>query len=107
MKQPARYKFFPAEVRDSLPALGRGGDDPLVQCKFFTPDSGWTWYATEYSDGEFFGYVVGLDAELGYWMLDDLVEATGPHGLHIERDIWWTPRPLSEVVAMEERRVSE
>ncbi len=65
--------------------------------KFFTPDSNWTWYATEF-DGEdtFFGLVSGFEEELGYFSLSELQSVTGPLGLHIERDIHWTPKPLSE-----------
>jgi hypothetical protein len=34
--------------------------------KYFTPDSNWTWYASEF-DGEdtFFGPVAGFEVELG------------------------------------------
>jgi len=75
------------------------GDDAIVVAKFFTPDSSWTWYATEYDPAarEFFGLVDGHDVELGCFSLDELEEATGPHGLHIERDIWWRERRLGEV----------
>jgi Protein of unknown function (DUF2958) len=67
-------------------------------CKFFTPDAGWTWYASEF-DGEdiFFGWVDGLEQELGYFSLAELQEATGPYGLHIERDIHFEPTRLSEI----------
>ena len=65
--------------------------------KFFTPDSNWTWYASEF-DGEdlFFGLVVGLDTELGYFSLRELEETTGPMGLHVERDRYFTPCTLED-----------
>ncbi len=91
------YQFFPDEVRSQLPALysTEGEPDPLMRVKFFTPDSGWTWYASEY-DGEdiFFGYVVGFDQELGYFSLAELQAARGPFGLPIERDIHFQPTRL-------------
>jgi hypothetical protein len=75
--------------------------DPMVPVKFFTPDSCWTWYATEF-DGEdtFFGYVDGQFAELGYFSLSELASARGPLGLPIERDLHWNPTTrLSTVMA--------
>ena len=73
-------------------------EDPLVICKFFTPDSNWSWFALEF-DGEdlFFGWVVGFEQELGYFRLSELATARGPFGLPIERDIHFSPTRLSEV----------
>ena len=88
------------ELRQQLPPLysQEHVDDPLIVCKFFTPDSNWTWYVMEF-DGEdlFFGLVVGFEKELGYFTLSELEEARGPLGLFIERDIHFTPKRLSEV----------
>jgi hypothetical protein len=93
-------KLLTAALRKALPPLYANdgkGDEAVAVCKFFTPDSSWTWYATEF-DGEdtFFGLVSGLEEELGYFSLSELESVTGPFGLKIERDIHWTPRPLSE-----------
>jgi len=57
--------------REKLPQLYSGeekGLDAIAQVKFFTPDSNWTWYASEF-DGEdiFFGLVSGFEVELGYF----------------------------------------
>jgi hypothetical protein len=73
------------------------GDEAPVTVKFFTPDSNWTWYAIEF-DGEdqFFGLVVGLETELGYFSLSELESVTGPMGLHIERDLHFGPHTLGE-----------
>lgn len=73
--------------------------NPIVLAKFFTPDSDWTWYATEYDPETrtFFGLVVGFEIELGYFSLDELEAARGPLGLPIERDLLFTPTRLSEV----------
>jgi hypothetical protein len=101
-----QYEFFPDSVRKQLPALysTEKEPDPLMLVKFFTPDSGWTWYASEF-DGEdiFFGYVIGFEQELGYFSLSELQEATGPFGLHIERDIHFEPTRLSAVKCMHKR----
>ncbi len=92
------------EIRDKLPALyaqdGKGGE-AIAYVKFFTPDSSFTWYATEGSaegdDFIFFGLVEGYEKELGYFSLSELKSARGPMGLPIERDIDFTPKKLNEI----------
>ena len=84
--------------RDALPPLYSTEDVPLDKkvavVKFFTPFSNWTWYACEF-DGEdtFFGYVMGLECEWGYFSLSELASVKGPFGLGIERDLHWRPGP--------------
>ena len=101
------YEFFPDSVRQQLPALYSTEQeaDPLMVCKWFTPDSGWTWYASEFDgkEGLFFGWVDGPEPELGYFLLSELQETTGPLGLHIERDINFEPTRLSEVKRLHRR----
>lgn len=72
--------------------------DPIVWVKFFTPWTKWTWYALEF-DGKdlFFGWVCGHENELGYFSLSELKSIRGPWGMKIERDMYFEPRPLSEV----------
>ena len=100
-------ELLPAEVRARLPKLyaQEGVKDPTVHVKYFTPDAGWTWYATEgEADGDdfrFFGYVIGLAREWGYFMLSDIQEARGPLRLPIERDLHFKPAPISEVLQRE------
>ncbi len=93
-------KLLTAELRRCIPPLHsqESNPDPMVVCKFFTPDSSWTWYVLEF-DGEdtFFGLVVGHVPELGYFALSELEAIRGPYGLAIERDLWWTPVRLSKV----------
>lgn len=65
------------QIKRKLPRLYEcesKGLNAMAQVKFFTPDSNWTWYATEF-DGEdiFFGLVVGLEVELGYFSLSELL----------------------------------
>lgn len=91
-------KLLTDELRGRLPALysTEEEDDPVIQAKFFTPWSSWTWYAVEF-DGEdiFFGLVQGLEEEWGYFSLRELEDAHGPAGLRIERDIYFEPAPVS------------
>lgn len=74
------------------------GEDAVAYVKFFTPWTQWTWYGSEYDPEErlFFGVVVGQERELGYFSLDELEAIEGPGGLRIERDLYWTPRPLKD-----------
>jgi hypothetical protein len=68
------------ELRPQLPPLysQESAEDPLVICKFFTPDAGWTWYALEFDgDDVFFGWVVGFAQELGYFLLSELEALRG------------------------------
>ena len=87
------------EIRERLPPLySQEGSKAIVHVKYFTPDSSWTWYVTEF-DGEdtFFGLVDGLEKELGYFSLSELQSVRGPLGLPIERDLYWTPKPLETI----------
>ena len=97
-------KLLTEELRRSLPALYAQKEfaDPIVHIKFFTPNSRWTWYATEgQPEGDdfiFFGYVIGQEREWGYFLLSELEAGRGPFGLAIERDLYFTPGPFSQVI---------
>jgi len=75
------------------------GLDAVAKIKFFTLDSSWTWYFSEF-DGKdiLFGLVNGLELELGYFSLKELKEVKGPMGLPIERDIHYEPKTLKELM---------
>lgn len=94
------YQYMPDDVASDVPRLyaTQNEDDPLARVKLFTPDSSWTWYVVEYSpdDRLCFGLVVGHDRELGYFSLHEIEEIRGPMGLPVERDLHWTPSPVSE-----------
>lgn len=45
----------------------------------------------------FFGLVVGFEIEMGYFSLSELEATTGPLGLHVERDLYFKPTPLSKI----------
>lgn len=99
-------KLLTKAIQSSLPPLysQEANPDPVVRCKFFTPDSNWTWFVTEaepQEDGDilFFGYVIGHDSEWGYFAYSELSTARGPYGLPIERDLHFKPAPFSEVLA--------
>jgi hypothetical protein len=98
---PTGENLLDNESREKLPPLYSGeeqGLDALAQVKFFTPDSSWSWFASEY-DGEdiLFGLVVGLEIEFGYFSLSELKSVKGPLGLPIERDLHFDPKSLREL----------
>jgi len=104
---PTGANLLNQESREKLPPLYSGeenGLDAVAVVKFFTPDSSWTWYASEF-DGEdtFFGLVIGLEIELGYFSLFELQAVRGPLGLPIERDLYFSPKTLREFRSMHQK----
>ena len=96
------------KLREALPVLYSQeelGLEAMARVKYFTPDSNWTWYATEF-DGEdiFFGLVNGLELELGYFSLKELLETCGPMGLPIERDMHFEEKTLQQLMDMHRER---
>jgi hypothetical protein len=99
---PTGENLLDQESRENLPPLYNNeekGLEAIAPVKFFTPDSNWTWYASEF-DGEdtFFGLVSGFDVELGYFSLKELQETKGPLGLQIERDLYFEPQTLGKLM---------
>lgn len=103
-------KLLTAKLKKLLPPIysQEKESDPIVYCKFFTPDSSWTWYITEGEPVEedsdnwtFFGYVIGLEKEWGYFQLEELESLRGPFGLSVERDIYFEPQNFSKLKGVE------
>lgn len=108
---PRRYPLLDQDSRKKLPKLYEGEDkglDAEALVKFFSPDSNWTWYAAEF-DGEdiFYGLVVGHEIELGYFSLAELEKAKGALGLGIERDRYFEPRTLRDLMELHRRERGE
>jgi hypothetical protein len=93
-------RLLPDDIASTVPALYSTDNekDPVVRVKFFTPDSSWTWFMIEYDPEQKlgFGLVDGHERELGYFSLEEMESVKGPLGLPIERDLHWTPKPLSQ-----------
>lgn len=95
-------KLIPQTLLRDIPDLyeTEGQLDPILRVKFFTPDSCFTWYVIELSKNDMntcFGYVQGLESELGYFQLSELEAIHGPLGLAIERDILFQATPFSTI----------
>jgi hypothetical protein len=96
------HKLLTKELRKQLPPLyftEKNNVKPLAVVKFFSPYTGWKWYATEF-DGEdiFFGLVVGFETELGYFSLKELEEVKVFGNVPaVERDLSFEPTPLEQI----------
>ncbi len=99
-------KLIPQTLLSDIPDLYETEEqtDPLCHVKLFTPDSSWTWYIIEFSKADAqtcYGYVQGLESELGYFLLEELEHLRGPLDLAIERDMSFKPTPFSVIKAGE------
>jgi hypothetical protein len=91
-------KLLTKALEKKLPALR--GASGTAYVKWFTPDSNWTWYVMEYDPetGDCFGLVDGLEKEMGYFNLKEISEIRGKFGLPVERDQWFDPTPVEELL---------
>jgi len=117
-------KLLTAEILNKMPSLysqEEKGLDAKVIVKFFDPQGGFTWYASEANaitdqidengnniekvlkdilpddnilDIRFYGLVDGLEKELGYFSFNELKAYNGRLGLGIERDMYFDNQPL-------------
>ena len=95
---------IPADILEQMKAQ-RGGKDNKALLKLFTPDAGATWKLSEVHEQEsgdihFFGMCdLGLGfAELGYVSLMEITGVKGALGLAVERDLYYSPEPVSELI---------
>ena len=86
------------EARRTLPRYGEKDGCDVARVKFFTPDSSWTWYVSEFDgDDILYGLVDCFEVEFGTFSLKELQAVRGPLGLPIEHDISFTPIPLDQL----------
>lgn len=94
-------KLLTKELEKKLPTYEeiQEDKDPMVIAKYFHPMSSWTWYAISYNPETrtFFGLVDGQEKEMGSFSLTEM-ENINIMGLGIERDLYFDPMPLSELV---------
>lgn len=105
-------KMLTKANREALPKLYANEEKSLSESmavvKFFTPDSNWTWYASEGEpvldedgneiDFRFFGLVDGFVKEYGYFVLSELESGRGPWGMKVERDRHFSPKSLQDLM---------
>lgn len=97
-------KLITKTVEKLLPKIGstQNDQDPICKVKFFNPTGAGTWFAIEYDPDTkiAYGYVSifgDWNDELGDFSIGELEEFKGQFGLGIERDIHFTPTPLSQI----------
>lgn len=106
-------KLLTQQLRAQLPPLRSTSnkESSEIKClaKFFSPYSNWRWYVTEGEpvlndqneeiDFMFYGLVIGFEQEWGYFSLLELATAKY-NGIvpAVERDLYWTPKPMDEVL---------
>ena len=90
------YRYL--RVSDQLPHPDTLGPDPVARVKLFNPGGAGTWWIAGYDPETQVGYGAAEihEFELGSIDLAELVAFRGRFGLPIERDLHWTPRPLSQ-----------
>lgn len=73
-------------------------EEKMIFVKLFTPWTTWAWYIIEF-DGvdQCFGLVKGHNAEFGYFSLAEVASITGPAGLRVERDRYFTPTEVGDM----------
>jgi hypothetical protein len=97
-------ELLPTELRVQLPKLyeQEGNADHFVYIKYFFPAGNWTWFVTEGEprddDFLFFGYVIGLVSEWGYFSLKQL-EEININQLTVERDLYFKQEEFSRCLA--------
>ena len=95
-------KLLTNEQLQSIPELYASTilKDPICKFKIFLPNSNWTWYIIEIDkqdNNTCFGFVDGLEQELGYFTIRELENLRGQFGLKVELDISFKPTKLSKI----------
>lgn len=75
--------------------------DQKIVAKFFDPCGSWTWYLMNQDPKDpdyLWGIVDGFEVEMGSFSLSELESFRGKLGLGIERDIYFTPITVKELM---------
>jgi hypothetical protein len=80
----------------------RGSDmEQLVVAKFFDPTGSWKWYLMNQDPADpdyLWGIVKGSEIEVGSFSLSELSTVKGALGIGMERDLYFDPKPASEIL---------
>ena len=98
-------KLLPLSIIKNIPNLyeTENKEEKLCYVKLFLADSSWTWYIIEIDkqdNNTCFGFVDGLEQELGYFTIRELENLRGQFGLKVELDSSFTPTQLSKIRAL-------
>jgi len=80
----------------------KGSDmSQLVVAKFFDPSGSWKWFLMNQDPDDpdyLWGIVKGFEVEVGSFSLSELSTVKGALGIGIERDLYFDPKPASEIL---------
>lgn len=95
------HVLIPEAIATRMPRLFSTEEDPdpIVHLKWSTPDGSWTWFMWEYdpTDRLCFGLVDGFQRNWGIFSVAEIEKIRGPMGRRVERDLHFSPTPLSEI----------
>ena len=95
-------KLLPLSIIKNIPNLyeTENQEEKICYVKLFLPNSNWTWYIIEIDKQDkntCFGFVDGLEQELGYFTIRELENLKGAFGLKVELDTSFKPIKLSKI----------
>ena len=96
--------LIPQDIFNKIPNLyeTENQEEKICYVKLFLPNSNWTWYIIEIDKQDkntCFGFVDGLEQELGYFTIKELENLRGQFGLKVELDVSFKPTKLSKIKA--------
>ena len=96
--------LIPQDIFNKIPNLyeTENQEEKICYVKLFLADSNWTWYIIEIDkqdNNTCFGFVDGLEQELGYFTIRELENLRGLFGLKVELDVSFKPTKLSKIKA--------
>ena len=99
-------KLLPLSIIKNIPNLyeTENQEEKICYVKLFLPNSNWTWYIIEINkqdNNTCFGFVDGLEQELGYFTIKELENLRGQFGLKVELDSSFKPTKLSKIRALQ------
>ena len=94
--------LIPQDIFNKIPNLyeTENQEEKICYVKLFLADSNWTWYIIEINkqdNNTCFGFVDGLEQELGYFTIKELENLRGQFGLKVELDTSFKPIKLSKI----------
>ena len=94
--------LIPQDIFNKIPNLyeTENQEEKICYVKLFLADSNWTWYIIEIDkqdNNTCFGFVDGLEQELGYFTIRELENLRSQYGLKVELDSSFTPTKLSKI----------
>lgn len=99
------FDLLPPWLEAELPSVERIREDadPMIYCAYFSPVSLWQWFAFSFdrqyglfSQGTFHGYVLGYEAEVGSFSLEEFRSQIAPF-INVARLVMFEKMRFSEL----------